>query len=118
VTGDDEVERARPDALPPPRPSSIPSAAALVAILAAGFGFVCTMSYRRTSELDGEYSCSGFDAAPVAVGAVALVAGVVALVRRRPDHRRAIEMAAGLAGIVLGVVHVLRGLFDIFGELC
>jgi hypothetical protein len=104
--------------LPPPRRSNLPSAPALTAILAGGFGFVCTMSYRTVSNLEGEYSCSGFDAAAVALGVVALVAGVVALVRRRPGHRRAIQVSAGLAGIVLGVVHVLRGVFDIFGELC
>jgi hypothetical protein len=112
------MARARPGALPPPRRSYRPSAAALTAILAAGLGFVCTLSFRAEIIINGERSCSGFDAAAVVIGVVAIGAGVATLATRRRFHQPMVEIAAGLAGIVLGAVHVLRGVFDIFGELC
>jgi hypothetical protein len=112
------MEIARPAAPPPPRRSYRPSAAALTAILAGGFGFVCTLSFRSELSIDGERSCSGFDVAPVAIGVLAIGAGVATLATRRRHHQPVVEITAGLVGVVLGVVHVLRGAFDIFGELC
>jgi hypothetical protein len=112
------MESARPEAPPPPRRSYRPSAAALTAILAGAFGFVCTLSFREEIIINGERSCSGFDVAPVVIGVIAVGAGVATLVTRRRHRQPVVEIPAGAAGIVLGVVHVLRGVFDIFGELC
>jgi hypothetical protein len=112
------MDSAPPEAPPPPQRSYRPSAAALTAILTAGFGFVCTLSFREEIVINGERSCSGFDVAPVVIGVVAIGAGLATLAIRRRHHQPMVEIPAGLAGIVLGVVHVLRGVFDIFGELC
>jgi len=107
---------------PPPRKRPRrywPSPAVITVAVAGVLGFGCTLRYTQQSNLGGEYTCSGFDLAPVLLGVVTGIAGAVALLTgwRKPSVRL-VEIPAGVLGIGLGVVHVLRGVFDIFGELC
>jgi hypothetical protein len=103
----------QPPPPPPPSPGRewalTPLAIAGLAVSAAGF--ILNLSYSSYQTVNGvQTDCDYHNFGPLLVGPVALVLGVLTLVRaRRPGQKPSRELAAGVAVVALGALHLLRG---------
>ena len=96
------------------------SKALIGGLVASAIGFVLRISYFTYHDVNGvRVDCDYRNFGPLLVGPVAIVLGLVAMVRSRRSRQPARELGLGLLCVTVGVLHIVRGLgivdFDFTG---
>ncbi len=85
--------------------------------ISAILGFVVSCSSTSVRQSNGSFECSYFDGGALLLGILAILGGLVGIatcVRRDEDDRTAL-LAASAVIVLVGIVHVLRGVGQVGG---